>query len=166
MRNFIFLIGTKFTFNNKTQLFKMSRIEEALSRFKEDFNCSQSIFSTYAPHYGLDRDKALKISTGFGGGMAGSGRTCGAVTGAYMVIGLKNGMGVSKDTEAKEKTYHLIREFSNQFQENIGSLICKEILGCNINTPEGKDHFNQNELFEKKCLQCVKNAAEILEEML
>jgi len=144
----------------------MSRIEEALSSFKEDFNCAQSIFSTYAPHYGLDRDKALKISTGFGGGMARCGKTCGAVTGAFMVIGLKNGMGISKDIEAKEKTYQIILEFSNKFQENNGSLICKELLGCDLNTPEGKDYFNQNELFEKKCLHCVKNAAEILEEML
>ena len=144
----------------------MLRIEEALSRFKEDFSCAQSIFSTYAPHYGLDRDKALKISTGFGGGMARSGRTCGAVTGAYMVIGLKYGMGVSKDTEAKENTYQVINEFSNQFQGNNGSLICKEILGCDINTPEGMDYFNQNELLEKKCFHCVKNTAEILEEIL
>ena len=105
----------------------MSRIEEALSRFREDFNCAQSIFGTYAPHYGLDQDKALKISTGFGGGMARSGRTCGAVTGAYMVIGLKNGMGLSKVKEAKEKTYQVISEFSDQFQEKNGSLICKEI---------------------------------------
>jgi len=144
----------------------MSRIEEALSSFKEDFSCAQSIFATYAPHYGLDRDKALKISTGFGGGMARSGRTCGAVTGTYMVIGLKNGMGIDKDTEAKEKTYQLISEFSNQFQEKNGSLICKELLGCDINTPEGMEYFNLNELLEKKCLHCVKNAAEILEEML
>ena len=144
----------------------MSRIELALSSFKEDFNCAQSIFGTYATHYGLDREEALKISTGFGGGMARCGKTCGAVTGAFMVIGLKNGMGISKDIEAKEKTYQIILEFSNKFQENNGSLICKELLGCDLNTPEGKDYFNQNELFEKKCLHCVKNAAEILEEML
>jgi len=144
----------------------MSRIEEALSKFKEDFNCAQSIFSTYAPYYGLDLDSAIKISTGFGGGMARSGRTCGAVTGAYMVLGLKYGMELSKDIEANEKTYQIISEFSRQFQENNGSLMCKEILGCNINTPEGLDYFNQHKLLGKKCIQCVKNAAEILEELL
>ena len=143
----------------------MSRIEEAISRFKEDFSCAQSIFSTYAPHYGLDEDKALKISTGFGGGMARSGRTCGAVTGAYMVIGLKYGMGVSKDAEAKEKTYQIISDFSEKFQKNHGSLLCREITGCNINTHEGMEYFDQNNLLEK-CFNCVKNAAEILEEML
>ena len=144
----------------------MSRIEEVLSNFGKDFNCAQSVFGAFAPHYGLDVDKALKISSGFGGGMGRSGRTCGAVTGAYMVIGLKNGMGASKDIKMKEKTYQLISEFSNRFYEKNGSLICKELLGCDINTPEGMDYFNQNELFEKKCLHCVKNAAEILEKML
>jgi len=144
----------------------MSRIEKALASFEDDFNCAQSIFGTYASYYGLDRDIALKISTGFGGGMGRSGRTCGAVTGAYMVIGLKNGLGLSKDKEAKEKTYQLINQFSNLFQEKNGSMICKEILGCDINTPEGMDYFSQNELFEKKCFQCVKSAAEILEEIL
>jgi len=143
----------------------MSRLEEALSSFKEDFNCAQSIFGTYAPHYGLDRDIALKISTGFGGGMGRSGRTCGAVTGAYMVIGLKNGMGLTKDQEAKDKTYQVINEFSIHFQERNGSMICKEILGCNINTPEGIEYFSQNELLEKKCFHCVKSAAEILEKI-
>ncbi|MHA1106999.1 MAG: C-GCAxxG-C-C family protein [Promethearchaeota archaeon] len=144
----------------------MSRIEDVLLKFNEDCSCAQSIFSTYAPYYGLDQDKALKISTGFGGGMARSGRTCGAVTGAYMVIGLKNGMGVSKDLEAKERTYNLISEFSEKFQKNNGSLLCKEILGCHINTTEGMDYFDRNDLLEKKCFNCVKNAAEILEELL
>ncbi len=144
----------------------MSRIDEALSNFGNDFNCAQSIFGAFADHYGLDRDIALKISSGFGGGMGRSGRTCGAVTGGYMVIGLKNGMGTNKDLEAKDKTYQIINEFSDHFQERNGSMICKEILGCNINTTEGMDYFSQNELLEKKCYNCVKSAAEILEKIL
>jgi len=144
----------------------MSRIDEALSNFGNDFNCAQSIFGAFANHYGLDRDKALKISSGFGGGMGRSGRTCGAVTGTYMVIGLKYGMGATKDLEAKDKAYQLINEFSKQFEEKIGSMICKEILDCEINTPEGMDYFSKNELLEKKCFQCVKSSAEILDEIL
>ncbi|MFX1310133.1 MAG: C-GCAxxG-C-C family protein [Promethearchaeota archaeon] len=144
----------------------MSRIEKAVSSFRGDFNCAQSILSAYCTQYGLDRDTALKLATGFGGGMGRLGRTCGAVSGAFMVIGLKYGMGLNDNTEAKEKTYQVIREFSNRFQEIYGSEICKELLGCDINTPEGKDYYDQNEFFEKKCLQYVKNAAYILEELL
>jgi C_GCAxxG_C_C family probable redox protein len=144
----------------------MSRIEEALSNFRENYNCSQSIFGTYAPYYGLDRDIALKIATGFGGGMGRSQRTCGAVTGAYMVIGLKYGMGKKYDAEAKDKTYQMVNAFSKQFQEKNDSMICKEIIGCDINTQEGIEFFDQNELLEKKCFQCVRSAAEILEDIL
>jgi C_GCAxxG_C_C family probable redox protein len=144
----------------------MSRVEKAVSSFKGDFNCAQSILSTYGIQYGLNRDTALKLATGFGGGMARFGRTCGAVSAAFMVIGLKYGMGIKGKTKLKENTYQLIREFSNQFQGIHGSLICKELLDCDINTPEGRNYYSQNELFEKKCLQYVKNSAEILENLL
>lgn len=144
----------------------MSRIEETLSNFRNDFNCAQSVFGAFAPHNGLDLNKAFKIASGFGGGMGRSGRTCGAVTGAYMVIGLKNGMGINKDQDAKDKTYQVVNDFSNKFQEKNGSMMCREILGCDITTPEGREYFDKNELLEKKCFQCVKSAAEILEDIL
>ncbi len=144
----------------------MSRIKNAISYFEGNCNCAQSVLSSYSTQYGLDQEKALKIATGFGGGMGRFGRTCGAVTGAYMVIGLKYGMGIEEDVEAKEKTYQVIREFSKRFQELHGSELCKELLGCDINTSEGKEYYDQNEFFEKKCLQYVKNATEILEVLL
>ncbi|MDX1798976.1 MAG: C-GCAxxG-C-C family protein, partial [Candidatus Lokiarchaeia archaeon] len=134
--------------------------------FRDDFNCAQSVLSTFSSQLGLSLDTALKLASGFGGGMGRLGNTCGAVTGAFMVIGLKYGMGINRNIEAKEKTYQLIREFSEKFQEIHGSLICKQLLGCDLNTPDGKDYFNQNNLFEKKCLQYVKNAVEILEEII
>jgi C_GCAxxG_C_C family probable redox protein len=144
----------------------MSRIEKAISVFRGDFNCAQSILNAYCNKYGLDRNTALKLSSGFGGGMGRLQNTCGAVSGAFMVIGLRYGMGINDDTEARENTYQVIREFSNRFQEIYGSILCKELLDCDINTPEGKEYYDRNDFFEKKCLQFVKNAAEILEEIL
>jgi C_GCAxxG_C_C family probable redox protein len=144
----------------------VSKVEEAISYIRGDYNCAQSVFGTYASKYGLDQDTALKIATGFGGGMGRSGRTCGAVTGAYMVIGLKFGMGLKNEKDTKEQTYKLVNEFSKKFKEKSGSVICRELLGCDINTPEGKEHYDRNNYFEMKCLQYVKNAAEILEELL
>ena len=144
----------------------MSGIEKAISSFRGDFNCAQSIFSAYATQYGLDRDTALKLATGFGGGMGRLQNTCGAVSGAFMVISLKYGMGIDGDLEARDKTYQLVREFSNRFQEMHGSINCKELLGCDINTPEGKEYYDQNDFFEKKCFEYVKDSAKILKEML
>ncbi len=144
----------------------MSRIEKAISSFREDFNCAQSVFSSYATEYGLDRVTALKLSTGFGGGMARLQNTCGAVSGAFMVIGLKYGMGENGDTEARDKTYQLVRDFANKFQKIHSSINCKELLGCDISTPEGMEYYEQNDFFEKKCFQYVRDSAKILEDLL
>ncbi|MBY8989814.1 MAG: C_GCAxxG_C_C family protein [Candidatus Lokiarchaeota archaeon] len=144
----------------------MSKVEEAISYFKDKYNCAQSILGPFCVQYGLDKNTALKLATGFGGGMAGFGRTCGVVSGAYMVIGLKHGMGIKDDIKLKEKTYQLIQEFSRRFTDIHDSVICRELLGCDIGTTEGKQFYSQNELFEKNCLQYVKNAVEILEDIL
>ena len=91
-------------------------INNAELSFKNGFNCSQSVFSTFAPELGLDKETALKIADGFGAGMGYSAETCGAVTGAFMAIGLKYGRSKSDDDQAKEKINTLIKEFMHQFK--------------------------------------------------
>ena len=66
----------------------MSNIEKTVARFEKGLNCSQAIVATYGPPLGLERDSALKVAAAFGGGMGHLGRTCGAISGALMVIGL------------------------------------------------------------------------------
>ena len=147
-------------------MIKMKRIEKAVSYFEGNCNCAQSVLCSFSQDYGLDEDKALKIASGFGGGMGRLGGTCGSVTGAFMVIGLKYGMGIEGNKEAKEKSYQIVRDFTNRFQEIFGSVICRELLNCEINTTEGMEYYEQNNFFEKKCLQYVKTSVKILEDLL
>jgi C_GCAxxG_C_C family probable redox protein len=79
----------------------MSEIENAVSMFEEGFVCSQALLATYGAHFGLDREIALKAAAAFGGGMARMGETCGAVTGAFMLIGLKHGNVKPDDMEER-----------------------------------------------------------------
>ncbi len=144
----------------------MTRIERAVSCFQQGFSCSQAILSIYGEAFGLDREMTLKISGGFGGGMGRMGGICGAVTGAFMVIGLKYGMTNVEDKTAKEKTYALVREFAGQFQLRNGSIVCKELLGYDISTPEGLKAINKNRLFTTLCPKFVQDSAELIEELL
>ncbi|MCX7794962.1 MAG: C-GCAxxG-C-C family protein [bacterium] len=137
----------------------MNKVEEAVKTFKSGFNCSQSIISTYAPELGLNRDLALLISSGFGGGLGRTGEVCGVVTGAIMTLGLKYGYTVFSN-EAKERVYSMVREFITRFKEKDNSIFCKELLGVDINTPEGRERAHII------CPELVRDAAEILEEML
>lgn len=137
----------------------MNRIEEAVETFKSGFNCSQSIISTYAPELGLSRELALLISSGFGGGLGRTGEVCGVVTGAIMALGLKYGYTVFSN-EAKEKVYSIVRDFITRFKEKNNSILCRELLGADINTPEGREKAHTI------CPKLVRESAEILEEIL
>ena len=144
----------------------MSNVEQAVSCFREGFACSQAILSTYGEEFGLDRNTALKIADGFAGGMAGMGRTCGAVVGSIMVIGLKHGRTKASDKQAKAKTVDLVREFVKRFESRNKSTVCKEMLGCEIDTPVKVGMARIKGLFSTVCPKVVRDAAEILEEIL
>ena len=144
----------------------MSRVEQALSYFQDGFNCAQSIFSSFSVEYGLNRDVALKLATGIGGGTGLLGKTCGAVTGALMVIGLKYGKDSIEDDAAAEKTSSLVQKFIKEFTEINGSSTCDDLLDCDISTPEGLNTAKEKNLFTTLCPNFVRTSAEILEKIL
>ncbi len=142
------------------------RVNRAVACYGSGFSCSQAIFSTYAERLGLDKRTALKVSGAFGGGMARMGDTCGAVTGAFMAIGLKHGNTELEDEVSKAKTYALVREFVERFKARHSSIVCRELLGCDVGTPEGKQMFDEQGLKDTRCKKFVEDAAKILEEIL
>ena len=144
----------------------MGKADRAVSSFKEGFNCSQSVLSTYSKLFGLNHEVALKIAQAFGGGMARMGQTCGAVTGAFMVIGLKHGKVKAEDEEAKEKTYEIVREFVKRFKSLHGSIMCKDLLGYDLDIPEELEEVEEKQICETRCPEFVQNAVEILGKLL
>jgi len=146
-------------------IFMRKRSEQAVEFFRNDLNCSQAVLGSYCREFGLDCEMAFKVATGFGGGMR-MAETCGAVTGAFMVLGLKYGNKTAEDKKGKARTYEKIVEYTNRFKARNGSVICRELLGCDISTPEGMEKAKESELFDSVCSKMVREAAEILEEML
>lgn len=144
---------------------KPSIVEETVACFKEGFNCAQAVLSAYGPEFGLDREEALKLGGAFGSGM-GMGETCGAVTGALMVIGLKHTRAKGSGLFTRERTADAAHEFVAQFKARNGSAVCKELLGCDVSTPEGLKVSKKGKYFKKRCPKFVQDAAEILDELL
>jgi C_GCAxxG_C_C family probable redox protein len=136
-------------------------VDQAMTLFQQGFNCSQAVCAAYAPALGLPRDLALKIGAGFGGGMGRHGEVCGAVTGAIMAIGLKAGSIEATDAAAKEKAYALTHQAIEQFTARHGSVLCRELLSCDISQPEGLQHAREAQLFTARCPLFVRDAAEI-----
>lgn len=124
------------------------------------------MLSSFGDQFGLERELALRVAGAFGGGMARMGETCGAVTGALMVIGLKYGKTKAGDEGAREKTYKMVGEFVKRFKSRHSSLLCRELLGYDLSNPEERTAASEKGLFTTLCPQFVKDTTEILEEML
>lgn len=143
----------------------MDRINSAVKKFTDHYACSQAILTEYCGHFNLDPELALKIASGFAGGMR-FGRTCGAVTGAFMVLGLKFGGLNCEKPEGRKNVYQAVSEFTKQFEEIHGSIRCDTLIGCNVGTPDGMQKAKEQKVFETKCPKFVKTSAKLLETML
>jgi C_GCAxxG_C_C family probable redox protein len=139
----------------------MKKSQLAIENFKT-LNCAQSVLLSYASELNLDEMTSLKISAGFGGGMARA-ETCGAVTGAYMVLGMKAQSEGKSLQDIKDETKAAVKKFNEIFVAKHGSLKCKKLLGVDISTPEGSTAANAKNLFNTVCVELVGSAAEILE---
>lgn len=144
----------------------MDEAKRAEELFSQGYVCSQAVLASFAPRFGLNVDIALKIATPFGGGMAHMSETCGAVTGALMVIGLAEGNVRSEDKAAKQKAYDLAREFMDRFRSVNGTICCRELLGLDLSVPEQLQLAREQGLFETKCPGYVRDATRILQDLL
>jgi C_GCAxxG_C_C family probable redox protein len=143
-----------------------SNVEIAVDIFNNGFNCAQAVLTAYCSEYGLSDDIAKKLSCGFGAGMGYNGEVCGAVTGALMLIGLKNGKYSNLDNESKDKTYKLVKEFIANFKKEFGSINCTELLKYDLSKEEELLKASSSGIFKKLCPLYIKKSAELVEEIL
>lgn len=140
----------------------MSKTDDALNAFDSGFSCSQAVFTAFSGDAGIPADISNRIACPFAGGIARRSMTCGAVSGALMVIGLKYGKDKADDDAAKEDTFARVNEFCRLFIEKHGSINCRELLGCDLATEEGRRYFRENRLSKIKCRHFIKDACGIL----
>ncbi len=141
----------------------MERSRHAEELFLEGKNCAQSVLLSFSKDYAYSKELALKISAGFGGGMGRTQGTCGAVTGAIMVLGMMKGEKASDNNELKSGTYSSVKEFVKKFTDEFKTSSCSELTGCDFNTDSGNEKFKTEEVMKNICAPCVKRAVEILE---
>ena len=144
-----------------------TRSEAAAEKFLSGYNCAQAVLYAYGSDLGLDSERALKVATGLGAGMARRGEVCGAVTGGILAIGLRYGRGGRQDRSATEQTYQKTRELMARFEKRHGSCLCRVLLGgCDLGTAEGQAYFKEHDLLHKTCVGCVQSVVEALGDIM
>ncbi len=143
----------------------MGPSDEAVELFRGGCACSQAVLAAYSQRFGLEADTALRLASGFAGGMR-RGATCGAVTGGYMVLGLAHAGDDCNTIAGRQPVYGVVRSFVDQFRERHGSVECRDLMGCDISTPEGHRRAVEQHLFATRCPDFVRDAVEIVAELL
>jgi C_GCAxxG_C_C family probable redox protein len=143
-----------------------SKTDAALEIFNKGYSCSQAVLVSHCGDFGLKEELGLKVSGAFGGGMGHIGETCGAVTGALMLIGLKYGKYKDEDTESKDKTYEIVKAFTDEFKRKFGSIKCKDLIDYDISIKEELIKARESGVFKSKCPVLIKESIELVEKYI
>lgn len=130
------------------------RVQKALENHKKGMNCCQAVACAFADVMDVDENTIFKLGEGFGAGMGGMQCTCGAVSGAVLVAGMKNSSGDVTNPTTKGKTYTYAKKIVQDFKEKNGTVICKELKGV------------ETKKMIRTCDGCIEDAARIAEEVL
>lgn len=140
--------------------------ERALLLQKEGYSCAQSMVASLCERYGVDRSTALRFAGVFGSGIGMSTETCGVITGAMMLIGLKYGKVLPDEADDLDRFGPAI-EFIKRFKEkHDGMFKCRELLGYDLSKPEDLKYILDNNLFENICQRMVYDGADMIFDIL
>ena len=132
----------------------MDRVQDAIDKHKNGYNCCQAVACAYADKVGIDEETMYKLSEGFGGGMGTMDGVCGAMVGVAFLAGMLGSDGNIEDLgHTKASTCKNVAELQKEFIAKAKRLICRDIKTGN----DGKAFTS--------CSDCVKIAAEIAGEL-
>ncbi len=117
------------------------------------YHCSESVLMAVCQKLGVESPLIPRIATPFAGGMVGTGEVCGAVTGALMAIGATHGRDEIGQREGE--AHRLGQEVMRAFREEMGTLLCRELTGHDLSTPEGLAAFRQSDVRSTVCMRAV-----------
>lgn len=141
--------------------------DRAYELFKEGYNCSQAVFGAFAEELGVDFETALKLASGFGGGIGRMREVCGAFTGLTMAASMIYGYNDPKATDTKAELYEKIRALADKFREENGSIICRELLGLQQAEKSAVPEARTSEYYKKRpCAELCRYAADLLEQFI
>jgi C_GCAxxG_C_C family probable redox protein len=141
-----------------------TRIEQALSGFRSDRNCAQVVAESFADIVPADAELLSSLACGFGAGMGRLQNTCGALTGATMIIGALSSRVHAENRDRKEHAYGVIRELHAYFVNTHGATDCRSLVRCDLSTEAGREFFREHHIAQNVCEQCIRTTVTFLEQ--
>jgi len=143
-----------------------ARVDRALRQFGMGFHCAQCVFEAYAGDFGIDRMTARRMANPLAGG-SGVGGECGAVASGYLVLGLRHGntTPVYGDVDKEAELFGRISRFVAEFKKRHGAITCRELLGVDLFTKEGREEALRKDLIMTRCPNYIRDAITIVDSL-
>ena len=142
----------------------MDHTKKAAELFEGGYNCAQAVAAAFSDVTGLTPAQSAKLVSGFGGGMGRMREVCGAVSGMVFVVSNLDGYD-TPDPDAQMAIYATIQELAGKFREEVGSIICRDILKNPPSDPKPTPR-DGNFYATRPCTRIVEVAAAILDEYI
>ncbi len=110
-----------------------------------------------AEDIGISKDLAFRLGSLLGSGL-NKGSVCGAITSAYISLGLKYGSDLPL---TKEK----MKEFDKEFLKLNEHTTCEDLLGANVTIPEKREKIIASGIKRKVCPKAISTSIEILKKL-
>ena len=138
---------------------------KAAELFLQGYNCAQAVAVAFCDVTGMDEKQAAKMVSAFGGGMGRLREVCGAVSGMFFVLGQLYGYDNCDSDDNKKELYQRAQALAEQFREQAGSIICRELLK---NPPSDPNPTPRTEEYYKvrPCARMVMLAAELMDKFI
>jgi len=144
----------------------MNHSDKAEQLFREGYNCSQAVFGAFSDLTGIEKEYAIKMSASFGGGFGRLREVCGAACGMILAESCLFGYTEPKNQQVKKDNYALVQDMMKEFSGEMGSYICREILGDLAGEKTAEPTPRNEEFYTKRpCIRCIRTAAAILEKV-
>ena len=141
--------------------------QKAEDNFVNGYNCTQAVFLAFSDLYQMDTATAARLSSSFGGGMGRLREVCGAVSGMFLVAGMLYGYDMPGDLEGKKEHYARIQQLARAYEEENGSIVCRELLRLDRKRDLPVPEERTAEYYKKRpCKKLVRMAAAIMEQYI
>jgi len=136
------------------EVFKMeTRMEKAIEKRNRGYNCAQAVACSYCDVIGVDEKTVFRACEGLGTGMGNMEGTCGAVSGACVLMGFLSSTANLDVPNSKGRTLSLSKIIIDKFKERNGCTICRDLKGIETGT------------VIRSCPDCIRDACEFTEEI-
>lgn len=139
----------------------MTKGEKAKNFFLSGCNCAQAVAAAFSDEIGMNEEFVKKLTIGFGGGMGRMREVCGAVSGMTFVIS-------AYYDDDRTGIYTRVQELGGKFKEEMGSVVCRELLGLKSEGASSPVPEKRTPAYYKKrpCPEIVAFAADLLDNYL